>query len=88
MQLDPSRVLLSDRVAVVTGAAVGIGAAVALAFARFGAELALCDRDAANLDATAEARARALALTAVLDVPTPPSRLLGRARPSAASTCW
>ncbi len=33
MPLDPSRVLLSDRVAVVTGAAVGIGATVALAFA-------------------------------------------------------
>jgi len=44
MPLDPSRVLLSDRVAIVTGAAVGIGAAVALAFARFGAHLALCDR--------------------------------------------
>ncbi len=70
MPLDPSRVLLSDRVAVVTGAAVGIGAAVALAFARFGAHLALCDRDAANLAATAEA-ARGLgrrALTTVLDV--------------------
>jgi NAD(P)-dependent dehydrogenase (short-subunit alcohol dehydrogenase family) len=70
MPLDPSRALLSDRVAVVTGAAVGIGAAVALAFARFGAQLALCDRDAENLDGTARA-ARGLgrrALTAVLDV--------------------
>ena len=82
MPLDPSRALLSDRVAVVTGAAVGIGAAVALAFARFGAELALCDRDAANLDATAEA-ARGLgrrALTAVLDVRDAPAvaEFLGR----------
>jgi NAD(P)-dependent dehydrogenase (short-subunit alcohol dehydrogenase family) len=70
MPLDPSRVLLTDRVAVVTGAAVGIGAAVALAFARFGAHLALCDRDAANLAATAEA-ARGLRRrvhSAVLDV--------------------
>jgi len=53
MDLDPRSVLLTDRVAVVTGAAVGIGAAIALAFARFGAHLALCDRDAENLAATA-----------------------------------
>jgi 3-oxoacyl-[acyl-carrier protein] reductase len=68
--LEPSSVLLDGRVAVVTGAAVGIGEAVALAFARFGADLALCDRDAPNLAATADA-VRALgrrALTAVLDV--------------------
>jgi NAD(P)-dependent dehydrogenase (short-subunit alcohol dehydrogenase family) len=50
--LDPSRILLTDRVAVVTGAAVGIGKAIALAFARFGADLAVCDRDAVNLEAT------------------------------------
>ncbi len=33
----------------VTGAAVGIGAATAIALARFGADVAICDRDAANL---------------------------------------
>jgi NAD(P)-dependent dehydrogenase (short-subunit alcohol dehydrogenase family) len=48
-------VLLTDRVALVTGAAVGIGEAIALAFAEFGAHVAVCDRDVANLDATAEA---------------------------------
>lgn len=54
MVLDPTAALLTDRVAIVTGAAVGIGEAVALAFARFGAHVAVCDRDVPNLDATAE----------------------------------
>ena len=70
MELDPSSVLLTDRVAVVTGAAVGIGAGIALAFARFGAHLALCDRDAEKLAATAravEATGRRV-LTDVFDV--------------------
>jgi 3-oxoacyl-[acyl-carrier protein] reductase len=53
--LDPSTPLLTDRVAVVTGAAVGIGEASALALARFGAHVAICDRDVSNLDATADA---------------------------------
>jgi 3-oxoacyl-[acyl-carrier protein] reductase len=52
--LEPSAALLTDRVAVVTGAAVGIGEAIALAFANFGAHVAICDRDVANLDGTAD----------------------------------
>ena len=70
MDLDPSSVLLTDRVAVVTGAAVGIGAGIALAFARFGASLALCDRDEENLARTAQAVASAgrPVLTGVFDV--------------------
>jgi NAD(P)-dependent dehydrogenase (short-subunit alcohol dehydrogenase family) len=67
MTLDPQSVLLTDRVAVVTGAAVGIGKAVALALARFGAHVAICDRDADNLAATARDIA-ALGRTVVSDV--------------------
>ena len=54
MPLEPRDCLLSGKVAVVTGAAVGIGEAIALAFANFGADVAVCDRDVPNLDATAD----------------------------------
>jgi 3-oxoacyl-[acyl-carrier protein] reductase len=64
MSLTPERVLLTDRVAVVTGAAVGIGRAIALAFAQFGANLAICDRDVEPLEDVAEAT-RALGRTVV-----------------------
>jgi NAD(P)-dependent dehydrogenase (short-subunit alcohol dehydrogenase family) len=53
MALDPRDVSLSGRVALVTGAAVGLGEAIAVGFARFGADLAICDRDAGGLAATA-----------------------------------
>ena len=59
MALDPGAATLNDRVAVVTGAAVGIGEAVALAFARFGADVAVCDRDGEGLAETARAVERA-----------------------------
>jgi 3-oxoacyl-[acyl-carrier protein] reductase len=68
--LDPSAVLLTDRIAVVTGAAQGIGEAIAIALARFGAHVAVCDRDAEGLASTAGAIS-ALGRsthTAVLDV--------------------
>ena len=44
---------LEGRVAIITGAAQGIGAATALALARFGAHVAVCDRKEDGLRATA-----------------------------------
>ncbi len=48
--LEPGRILVTDKVAIVTGGAVGIGSACAVALARFGADVAVCDRDGAKLD--------------------------------------
>jgi NAD(P)-dependent dehydrogenase (short-subunit alcohol dehydrogenase family) len=45
---------LRGKVALVTGAASGIGAASALAFAEAGARVAACDRDLAGAEATAK----------------------------------
>lgn len=50
---------LTDRVAIVTGAASGIGAATAVQFAQEGARIALVDIDAEGLAATGEAIAAA-----------------------------
>jgi len=52
MEPRPESILLTDRVAVVTGAAQGIGEAIALTLARFGADVAVCDRDGGSLDGT------------------------------------
>jgi 3-oxoacyl-[acyl-carrier protein] reductase len=53
MPITPDSILLNGRRAVVTGAAQGIGAAVAITLARFGADVAICDRDADGLARTA-----------------------------------
>ena len=53
MPFDPAAVSLDGKVAVVTGAAQGIGAATASTLARFGADLAICDRNADGMARTA-----------------------------------
>ncbi len=70
MALGPDDARLDGRVAIVTGAAAGIGRATALAMARFGADVAVCDRDEENL-ATCAGEIEALGRRAdqgVLDV--------------------
>ncbi len=52
LDVSPAGMLVTDRVAVVTGAAQGIGEACAVGLARFGAHVAVCDRNAEGLAAT------------------------------------
>lgn len=70
MPFGPEAVALDGKVALVTGAAQGIGAATAVTLARFGADVAGCDRNAGGLADTAravEATGRR-AVSGVLDV--------------------
>ena len=55
MSLGPEAASLDGKVALVTGAGRGIGAATAVTLARFGADLACCDREPEGLAATAAA---------------------------------
>ena len=55
MPFGPTAVSLDGKVALVTGAARGIGASTAVTLARFGADVAGCDRDRDGLAATAAA---------------------------------
>jgi 3-oxoacyl-[acyl-carrier protein] reductase len=52
---DPTSVLLTDRVVVVTGAGQGLGKATAVVMARFGARVAVCDRVVDTLAETEKA---------------------------------
>jgi NAD(P)-dependent dehydrogenase (short-subunit alcohol dehydrogenase family) len=52
--IGPDAASLDGKTALVTGAAQGIGAAAAIALARFGADLAICDRNVAGMAQTAK----------------------------------
>ncbi len=68
--ISPESLRLDGRVAVVTGAAQGIGAACAVALARFGCDVAICDRNEellAEISACITSQGRRC-ISAVLDV--------------------
>ena len=70
------------RVAVITGAASGIGRATALELGRAGYALALCDRDPVELERTAAAAGAAIAQAVDVTLEEPVARLVEACRES------
>jgi 3-oxoacyl-[acyl-carrier protein] reductase len=54
MTIDPSKILLTDRVAVVTGGGAGIGRGITAGLKAFGASVAIWERDPASCAAAAD----------------------------------
>ena len=52
--VDPSSVLFTDKVAIITGGGDGIGKGIALTYAKFGANVVIADRNAAAGEAVAQ----------------------------------
>lgn len=68
MALDTDAFRLDGRHAVVTGAARGLGASIAIAFAEFGASVAICDRDDMSATSSAITDIGGVVTAAVVDV--------------------
>src|SRR5260370_2748604 len=83
--------LLADKVAIITGASRGIGAATARVFAQAGATVVLAARDAQALEAVArdlrDLRARAPAVPTPVGDPAAFARLVGPALRASLPPC-